>query len=270
MLGMTSSILNDGLIRMRKIQTLLLFFCFCLQATAQKEWSNWFQDGKKLVTFKNGYLQIVEGFAPVPAPGDYFNFYHQGAGSVSYSDPVTGDMKFIISGHLGFGTNFKDFPNNQILRSCPGDSYSYHIIPFHNDANKFYVMQFQSCSADLYAQETGLQVVCPNSFGLAYSIVDLNMNSGQGDFSIMNQQITSWLSGQMTTVRHANGKDVWIIVHPYNTSNFNAYLVTDNGISPVVTSAIGPLISGGSANSYGTLTASHDGKLLAGYTRADN
>jgi hypothetical protein len=132
------------------------------------------------------------------------------------------------------------------------------------------VIQFQDCGADVLAQETGLQVRCPNAIGLGYSIVDLTMNGGLGDFSLVNQPITSNLSQQMTTVRHANGKDVWTIVHPYGTGNFSAILVTDNGINPGVISTIGPVVKGSFANTIGTLTASHDGKLLAGFTPTDD
>ena len=240
----------------------IISLCDCF---AQKEWSNWYGDGKNLMTFKNGYLQIVtDFFNEEPLPGEnFFNFYNWGKGGISYSDPATGEMKFIISNRVGFNRNYKDFANQEFLRSCP-DKFSYHIIPFHNDPDKFYVIQFQDYSADLLKQETGLQVRCPDAIGLGYSIVDLSLNGGLGGFTVQNKVIISQVNAQVTTVRHANGRDVWVIVHPFNADKFNAYLVTDAGIQAPVQTRIGPMVSGNWESSQGTLTASHDGKLLAG------
>ena len=251
---------------MKKIKLFFVFVLILQAAVAQKEWSNWYYDGRNMITFKNGYAQLVTNFInPLPPPTDWLNFYSWGSGGISYSDPVTGDMKFIISSRVGFDRTFNDFPNDTFVRSCP-DIYSYHIIPFGNNPNKFYVVQFQDASADILAQESGLQVVCPNAIGLGYSIVDLNLNNGLGDFHIMNQVVGQGYSGQITTVKHANGKDVWVIVHPHNTAQYQSFLFTGNGVQPAVVSNIGAYIGGGFASVFGALTASHDGKLLAGYT----
>ena len=256
---------------MRKFYTLfsryfLVIFLFTIPTLsfAQKEWSNWYYNGRNLLTFKNGFAEFLTDFVnPKPAPNDFFHFYNIGSGGISYSDPKTGDMKFIISNRYGFNRNYDDFPNDNALRSCP-DKFSYHIIPFQNNPDKFYIIQFQDYSHDRAAQETGLQVRCPNAIGLGYSIVDLSLDGGLGDFTIMNKVITAPITGQITTVRHANGKDVWVIVHPYNSSKYNSFLVTDAGIQPAVESTVGPFIGGTTENILGTLTASHDGKLLAG------
>ncbi len=250
---------------MKKIKLFFVFILIFQTVVAQKEWSNWFYDGRIMITFKNGYAQLVTNFInPLPSQTDWFHFYNFGNGGISYSDPATGDMKFIISNRLGFDRTYNDFPNDTFVRSCP-DLYSYHIIPFGNNPNKFYVVQFQDAAADILAQESGLQVRCPNAIGLGYSIVDLSLNNGLGDFHIMNQVIGQGYSGQITTVKHANGKDVWVIVHPHNTALYQSFLFTGNGIQPAVISNVGPYIGGGFITVGGTLTASHDGKLLAGY-----
>ncbi len=234
------------------------------QVNAQKEWSNWYYNGNNLVTFKNGNPEIVQNFInPVPDwQTNLFHFYFWGQGGISYSDPVTGEMKFIISNRLGFDRNYKDFPNENFLRSCP-DRFSYHIIPFTSNKDKFYVVQFQSAAADLLAQESGLQVRCPNAIGLAYAIVDLTANNGLGDFTSINQPITGGLTEHITLVRHANKQDVWVIVHGLGNS-FYAYLFTDNGIQPPVTSTTGPSIPAKFSSVHGGLTATHAGNMIAG------
>jgi hypothetical protein len=98
---------------MKKTLTFFLVFIFCTKLFGQKEWSNWYQSGYHLLTFKNGYPELVQGFInPLPQPTDFLNFqwWAQMSGSVSYSDPVTGEMKFIISNRLGFGADYNLFP----------------------------------------------------------------------------------------------------------------------------------------------------------------
>lgn len=247
---------------------ILSAFIFSQLAFGQKEWSNWYKNGRILLTFKNGKAEKVEDFItnppPVPPFENLYHFAHWGEGGVSYSDPITGEMKFIISRYLGFGRDYNDFPNDTILRNCLGDKKAYHIIPIPDNKDKFYIIQFQSVAADLTALEFGLQVRCPNAIGLAYSIVDLSKNNGLGDFVSMNNVITKGLTEQITYVRHANGKDVWIIYHPYFTAEYHAILASAAGFSNPVVSTIGPMINGGSRSVFGLLEASHDGKLIVG------
>ncbi len=253
---------------MRAFLFCLCICCFNKNSFCQKQWSNWYYDGRNLITFKNGNPENVTNFIanppPIPPYSNIYHFSYWGKQGISYSDPTTGEMKFIISNGLGYGTDYNNFPNQEFIKACLPDQQSYHIIPFADNPDKFYVLQFQSSVAALLAQETGLQVRCPNGIGLGYSIVDLKLNGGLGDVFSINNGITGGLTEQITLVKHSNGKDVWVIVHPYNTAQYNAYLVTSTGIlAPVVTN-IGVLINGGSKTAWGTLTASHDGRLLAG------
>ena len=252
---------------MKKITLILPFVLLQIVAFSQKEWSNWYSGKDELLTFKNGVAERVLNFIsvipPVPPYENITHFGYWGQGGISYSDPVTGDLKFIISQRLGFSKDYSRFPNDTFIRSCP-DQKSYHIIPFHNNPDKFYVLQFQSAAADLLAQETGLQVRCPNAIGLAYSIVDLSKNNGLGDITSTNNFITGGLTEQITLVRHANTKDIWIIVHPYGTAEYHAILATDAGFQPPVVSNIVVAVAAGYKSSLGDITASHDGKLLAG------
>ena len=259
--------------RMKKTLCPVLLLLFCLTGYSQKEWSNWYYGGDNVLTFKNGFPQIAHGFVqPKPTQYDPYNYYYWGGftESVSYSDPATGTMRFLVSSGTAFGPDYTAFPKSrtQRLRSCIEDNKAYHIVPFFNNPDKFYLIQFQDNISDLLAQQSGLQVKCPNSFGLAYSIIDMQLNGGLGDFTTMNQQITTNLTGQMTTVKHANGHDVWVIVHPAGGNTFSARLVSDIGIAAPVNSNIGPVVTGSYANHEGELTASRDGKMLAGYSEA--
>ena len=155
-----------------------------LDSFAQKEWSNWYLSGYTLVTFKNGSVQALSNYAP-PAGGFNYadlTFASSSSHGVAYADPATGEMKFIVSGAMAFDKNYKIIVSKDFLRSCPGDRLSFHIIPFQNDPNKFYVVQYQDMQHPVTAAATGLQVRCPNAVGLQYSIFDLSRNGGLGVF----------------------------------------------------------------------------------------
>lgn len=252
------------------VRKLLLCIGLLLSLTAfsQKEWSNWFHNGNNMLTFKNGYPENVTNFItnppPVPPSINAFHFYYLGQGGISYADPVTGATRFIISQKLGYSNDFNFFPSGTFLRSCPPEQNAYQIIPFSNDPDKFYVIQFQSCVNDLIGMEVGLQVRCPNAIGLGYSILDMRLNGGRGEWVSINNVLNANVTEQITMVKHANGRDVWIVVHPYSSSVYKAFLMTDAGVQTIITNNIGAMINSGSSSAEGNLTASHDGKMLAG------
>ncbi|MBK6835968.1 MAG: gliding motility-associated C-terminal domain-containing protein [Bacteroidetes bacterium] len=106
--------------------------------------------------------------------------------------------------------------------------------------------------------------------GVHYSVVDMRLNGGLGDVTEKNILLTpAPTTEKLVGIRHCNGLDYWIITHPSNSSAYNAYLVTSNGIKPT------PVVSYGSVaqpiqNGFGTayenvgyLKASPDGKKLA-------
>ncbi|WP_165958152.1 T9SS type B sorting domain-containing protein [Segetibacter sp. 3557_3] len=228
----------------------------------QKEWSNWYFNGRNNLTFRNNNVAQIETNFIYPIPSNFYNYYHYNMGGTSYSDKTTGQMKFLLSGYYAFNKGYNAINLDETLRICPGDQSSYHIVPFSSNPNKFYIIQFQSLDNDLAAQETGLQVRCPNAAGLSYSILDLSLNNGLGRFTLVNKIVQSGLPERISLVRHANGTDAWVIVHGWKDNQFRAYLFSDLGVAPAVTSNIGPVITGKSADAEGTMSASHDGKRL--------
>ena len=75
---------------------------------------------------------------------------------------------------------------------------------------------------------------------LCYSIVDMNLASGQGSVTTKNTLVYSTCSEKLTSVKHCNGIDIWVIYHESGNSNYRANLVTSSGVSTTATiSAIG-------------------------------
>lgn len=252
---------------MRTLFRILILFLWILpaQTYGQKQWSNWYLNGRSLVTFRNGAPEARTDFSPVPGSFTSFGDMTFAATSdhgISYADPVTGEMKFIVSAISAFDKNYKVIISGEFLRGCSGYAGIRQLIPFPNDPNKFYVVQFQDMSAPILAASTGLQVRCPNPIGLGYSVFDLSLNGGLGNFSSINTVLQGGTALGMQLVRHANGKDVWVLTHDFGNNQFKAYLFTDAGVNAPVVTAIGPNIIAQNTNIDGSFTVSHDGRTL--------
>jgi PKD repeat protein len=83
------------------------------------------------------------------------------------------------------------------------------------------------------------------SGALNYSIVDMSLAAGLGSVTVKNFSLVANLSEKMTSVKHCNGTDFWIVVHDNFPNNFRAYLLTASGVSSsAVVSNIGPVYNG--------------------------
>jgi gliding motility-associated-like protein len=81
-----------------------------------------------------------------------------------------------------------------------------------------------------------LKVAMPNA-GLWYSVVDMRLDGKRGAVTVKNQFLRGLVANQLTAVRHANGRDFWVLTGQGGTSNFLAFSVTNGGVNhnPVVT-----------------------------------
>ncbi len=76
--------------------------------------------------------------------------------------------------------------------------------------------------------------------GLYFSLIDLTQNQGMGDVIQKNQiLIRDTLDAGIGCVRHANGRDWWILVAAFPTSAYYKLLLTPQGIFPAGYQKIG-------------------------------
>ncbi len=94
--------------------------------------------------------------------------------------------------------------------------------------------------------------------GLGYSIIDMNLDGGLGGVIAKGIKLNSKANESLAAVKHANGRDYWIITHTANTDSFYVYHLTNNGILGVVGSKSGLV-----ANQYaGEIKVSSNGERL--------
>lgn len=101
-----------------------------------------------------------------------------------------------------------------------------------------------------------------NSFGLYYSIVDMNLNGGLGGVVQKNVQLENFkVVDCLKAIKHGNGRDWWIIIR--NALNFSnehyLYLISPSGISSSFTQAVGSVNN----TNGGRYCFSADGSKLA-------
>lgn len=83
----------------------------------------------------------------------------------------------------------------------------------------------------------------PNAYALQLyrTTVDMSLNGGLGAAVLKNEVLIadSLVAGRITAVRHANGRDWWVLCHRLNSDIYYRMLVTPNGASAPDQQAIG-------------------------------
>jgi PKD repeat protein len=172
-------------------------------------------------------------------------------GCVSMSD-ASGNFIFFANGLFVVNRELTQMPNGSGLL---GHYSTTQIATIQNPANpdRYYLFTLDAFGG-------------PN--GLRYSEIDMTLDGGLGDVvpATKNTFMMNALTEKITTVKHANGTDTWVIVHGYNSNTFYTYLVTSTGISSLpVASSVGTVHTQDTYNQnvLGQLKASPDGCKLA-------
>ena len=79
------------------------------------------------------------------------------------------------------------------------------------------------------------------AFYIYYSEIDMSLNGGLGSVTSKNNILLNdtLISGRITAVKHANGRDWWIIFHQGHTNRFYLYLVDPSGVHFHASQSIG-------------------------------
>jgi hypothetical protein len=131
-------------------------------------------------------------------------------------------------------------------------------IPHPVQANKYYLFH----QSNTYASD-----IAGLGEHLYYSLIDMNANNGLGIVEKKNQVLVSdsIANGQLQAVKHANGRDWWLLQPMAWSNGFYTFLVTSNAIELVHNQYIGNANRNGNEVWLGQSVFSPDGSKYARY-----
>lgn len=219
---------------------LLVFaLLFSLSSYSQGEAAIWYFG-------ENAGLDFNSGTPVVLTDGQLSTL--EGCSTISNSN---GQLLFYSDGITIWDKNHNIMPNGNGLTGDPSSSQSGLIVPNPSDSNIYYVFTV--------AANTG-------PAGLQYSVVDMSLNSGNGDVIVGQKNINLMTPSteKITAIMHDNGQDIWVMAHGWGNDEFAAYLITSSGVDSLpVTSNIGSIHSGDIGETIGYMKFSPDGERLA-------
>jgi gliding motility-associated-like protein len=153
------------------------------------------------VALTDGKLSTSEGCATMSNSQGKLLFYTDGITVWDYTHTVT--------------------PNGVMLKGDPSSTQSALILLKPGSDSLYYILTVDRQGGPL---------------GIKYSMFDITLNSGHGDIDATKKNVSlvnSAVCEKLTAVRHANGRDFWIMVHLFDSEYIYAYLLTETGISSV-------------------------------------
>lgn len=153
-----------------------------------------------------------------------------------------------------FGTNI---PQTTLILPQPSNDSIYYI--FHTDANSRLFSSYQ-----IYGNE-----IIPDMYRLVYgklycTIINTNRNNNLGE-AVSNNTIViddSITTGLLTSCRHSNGRDWWILVPKVESNEFYTLLLSPSGIQNMGIQSVGNTVYHGLG---GQAKFSPDGTKYARY-----
>jgi hypothetical protein len=248
---------------MRKISILL--FLFCVMILSKKNFAQ-YHDANWVISYGTDSINnnTLVYFPPggqtpqVSLTNGYIPFLHTNA---NISDQH-GNLLFITNGINIYNKLYQPIPGGIVqtgyttmyAASGMNRPHQYLFLPWPGDTN-LYVLFY--CVPELNQITSG---ACANGWGwlsthLYYTVLDKNMNGGLGGIVSANNiafvDTLIHLTG-LSAVKHANGRDWWLLTKENCNNAFKRVLFTPNGVQLVSSQNIGPMIfqlfDGGMAN----------------------
>ena len=224
---------------MMKFSILFFSLLVSLVTIAQKEADYWYFGRNAGIRFTTSGPVVLE---------DSKLSTDEGCSVISSKEGV---LKFYTDGITVWNYKHEVMMNGAGLKGDPSSTQSSVAIPRPKHSGEYYLFSIAATAQ-------------PN--GMCYSLVDTRRNGGLGE--VIQEQKNVFIAGpvteKMTAVAHRNGTDIWVIAHRWNSDEFLAYLVTENGVNmtPVVTK-IGKVHTGSVLNTQGYMKSNPDGSNLA-------
>ncbi len=215
-----------------------LFLFACLSGQAQKQFNNWLFGEGAGISWNSGATMAFNGSAMSTL---------EGVGSISDS---AGNLLFYTDGISVWNRQHQVMQNGSGLMGHYSSTQSGVIVPWPGSNTKYYVFTHDF--------QAGVK-------GFRYSVVDMSLNGGLGGVEpgTKNTLLYTPSCEKIATTMHANGTDVWVVTHSWNSNSFKIYRITPAGIDTVPLTVNAGTINGGSSiGAVGCLKFSPDGRKL--------
>ena len=222
---------------MKKLFITYYFLIVAFSVAAQKQANIWYFGNRVGLDFNQ--------LPPVPA----FSAVNSFEGTAVISDQ-NGKLLFYTNGLNLLNRKHAVMKNGSSLLGDVSSTDNAVIIPSPANDSIYYL--FTIGSADQLNK------------GLRYDIINMNADNGFGEVTDKNILMEPASFEKLGAIRHCNNKDVWVVIHKWNTDEYDAYLVSGAGVATTpIKSHTGLFISNTQNNTIGTLKFSIDGTKLA-------
>ena len=226
-----------------RIYIFLVVICSFDCYTQNKTFNNWCFSNNCGITFNTSPATALNGTAI---------FTREGSSSIS---DTSGNLLFYTDGVNVFDRNHMQMPNGFGLSGHISSTQSALIVKNPTKNNIYYIFTTDA--------EVGFYGGCAC---FCYSVVDMNLNGGNGDVSFRNFLLYSNTSEKLTGYQNQSDSVVWVVSHEYDTNSFYTYKIdsTDVNIVPIISNCgIGGTIVSNRLSSVGQMKISPDGTKIA-------
>lgn len=232
-----------------RVYSLLLFVLLYSMAHGQLESRNWFLNDNRIAITPSG---VTTG---LPYPPNNFPVSYK---SASVSD-AAGNLLLAFNGNKIIDRNLDVMPAMTNVNLFAGDNKI--MIQQVPNTNRYYVF---------YARRNNSTPNIVNtSWTLKYALVDLSLNSGNGDVVVYDQVIDTSCSPAFTLAQGDDPNKAWLITHRWTTDSFFVYPITAAGLSATSVASRAGTNTTLSDYIFRDLKTSYDGKMFAGIAYHD-
>ncbi len=225
----------------RLLVSLLILYCYSFNAAAQKENNIWVGGNNVGIDFNSGSPVVFDRT-------DNDRFWRTNT-SICDKD---GNLLFYSNGYRVYNRHFQIMQGGNDLNIGDYESWGYNllsvddgaaIIPIPGDSNKYYLFH---TDLNLINFDTFQNQLMPTH--LFYDVIDMNLDgglggivSGQKDLIILSDTLT--LDG-FKIIKHANGRDYWLVTHEAGNKSYLRFLIDVNGIQGPFSQKVGVTLDG--------------------------
>ena len=210
-----------------------------LNLFAQKEGNNWCFADSVLLTFQGDSIQVGSVVIKPPTPEAFASISSSSGKLLFYAD-ATFDFKFIENSYVYTMRSklrtAKDsiIENSDSLKINPSATNGVLVLP-QTERGKYYI--FSLSILDTHKIDN-----IRFNERIYWHEANMLKSNGHGKVISKNNVLSDRdLTERLTSVRHSNGRDWWLIAHELQTNNFFIWLIDNRGINFHSSQAIGSI-----------------------------